>query len=358
MFPPWRYSWWSNSWAAPAPEDRSDSGLVLGLGESLNCSVQLVTKQEGWKTCRWQLQGKKGKNLWWDLFRILSLLFIRQVGRKPRRCCRELSTVFRTPHKSLCVPLIGILCVASTGIYLSRVMRVESQFLAHLTIQPPLSLESTGGKISGSIFIITKTSTAGDNKVVFLRRIWMTSITVSEASHSGKREVWEYCRAINCAWLVIFNKTRWENAFLFPLGNTSSKACKISVPPSGLSLEQNKGTSWRKQELIFWVYLGCFLLKEQFILMPSAESKEPGEGAQRRYPPCAGGETEAHNGKGSRENHGFCSHYSGKRQEMQWVPDVVNPSPSKGRILSQSRFAPEAKSKLKFDLRYKWSSHD
>lgn len=64
------------------------------------------------------------------------------------------------------MPLIGIHSVASAGVYLNRVVRVESRFLAHLTIPPPLSLESTGRKITNSIFIITKTSTAGDNKVV------------------------------------------------------------------------------------------------------------------------------------------------------------------------------------------------
>jgi len=91
---------------------------------------------------------------------------MRQGAGKPCRCCWGLVTACRKPHQSLCVPLIGILSVASAGIYLNRVVRVESRFLAHLTIQPPLSLESTGRKITSSIFVITKTSTAGDNKVV------------------------------------------------------------------------------------------------------------------------------------------------------------------------------------------------
>lgn len=56
---------------------------------------------------------------------------------------------------------------------------------------------------------------------------------------------------------------------MFPLGNASSKTCKISVPPPGLSLEQNKGTGCRKEKLIIFLgvfILGCFFLKAQFIL--------------------------------------------------------------------------------------------
>lgn len=75
-------------------------------------------------------------------------------------------TAFRTLRKGLSVPLIGTLPIASAGIQLNAVVRVESQLLAHLTTQPSLSLESTSRKITNSISIITKTSTAGDNKVV------------------------------------------------------------------------------------------------------------------------------------------------------------------------------------------------
>lgn len=218
---------------------------------------------------------KNSKNLRWDLFQILSLSFIRQVDGKPCWCSWRLSTAFRKPHKGLCVPLIRILPVASAGIYLDRVVRVESQFLAHLTIQPPLSLESTGRKITNSIFIITKASTAGDNKVVSYGGFELLQLSCLKPPIQGSvRFGITLEQSIVRDWLYSI-KLDGRIFFLFPLGNTSSKTCKISMPPSGMSLEQNKGTSWRKEKLLF---LGVFrlLLPERTVYphMSSTEFKE------------------------------------------------------------------------------------
>lgn len=123
---------------------------------------------------------------------------------------------------------MGIFCVASAGIYLDRVVRVESLFLAHLTPQPlfPWSPLAEGWADNQCISIRTK-HPQQETMRLFLRRIWMTSII---QSHSGEGEVWDYFGAINCAWLVIFNKTRWKNLFLFPSGNTSSRLVKSLCP--------------------------------------------------------------------------------------------------------------------------------
>lgn len=143
---------------------------------------------------------------------------------------------------------------------------VESRFLAHLSTQPPLSLESTGRKITNSIFIITKTSTAGDNKVVSYGGFELLQLLCLKPPFQGSVRFGNTSeQSIVPDWLYSI-KRDGRIFFLFPLGNTSSKTCKISVPPSGLSLEQNKGTSWRKEKLILWVYLGCCFLRERFIL--------------------------------------------------------------------------------------------
>lgn len=72
---------------------------------------------------------------------------------------------------------------------------------------------------------------------------------------------------------------------MLPSGNTSSQTCKISVPPSGLSLEQSQaGAAERRGQ--YWEYFGCLLLGGQFVLAAC-------RGCARAGSSCAGEEMQA-----------------------------------------------------------------
>lgn len=140
------------------------------------------------------------------------------------------------------MPLIGMLSVVSAGIHLSRVVQVESQFLAHLTVQPPLSLESTGRKITNSIFIITKTSTAGDNKVVSYGGFELLQLSSLKPPIQGSLRFGNTSeQSIVPDWLYSIKLD--GSIFFVPFRQHKLRDSQNFCAPFRLSLEHNKGTS-------------------------------------------------------------------------------------------------------------------